>query len=564
MTAAQTIGDIASEPPLLNFNIASYLPRMAQTQPDRNAVIVSSSKNQDRTNYDALTFAQMESLSNRYANGFTRAGIRRSMRVLVMVKPGFDFVAIIFSLFKMGAVPVMIDPGMGAKRLLDCIRMVDPQAFVGIPLAHVARVLRSGAFKSVKINITVGKRWFWGGYSLQQLAKNADDLYDIDETQPSDIAAILFTSGSTGPAKGVVYEHGMFDAQVKMIQSHYHIEPGEIDLPAFPLFVLFSTAMGMTTVIPEMDPSHPAKVKPENIVRAILDHQVTSTFGSPAIWKKVAAHCVENNIKLPSLKRILIAGAPVPQAVIEQLHQVLAEGADVHTPYGATESLPVTSVAGRQIIGELSERSGRGEGTCVGEPLAGIDLRMIRITDDPIENWSNDLTVPDGEFGEIVVSGPVVTKEYYGLPNATSLAKIADGDRIWHRIGDIGYRDAEGRIWFCGRKAHRVVTSNGTMYSVCCESIFNEHTDVERTALVGLGPLGQQEPVIIIQPEPTRLLTGTRMIAFRDEMLEWAKKSDLTRRINKIIFRDSLPVDIRHNAKINREELAQWAAKQPV
>lgn len=546
------------------FNIASYLPRMANELPDQLAVVIPQSrKNVGQANYTSMTFAEIEMYSNRCANGLTHAGFEPGMRVLVMVKPGFEFVGVIFALFKMGAVPVMIDPGMGVNRLLDCIRVVDPQAIVGIPLAHVVRVLKPSAFKSIRKIVTVGRRWFWGGPTLKQLTRSASDTFDIANTKRSDTAAILFTSGSTGPAKGVVYQHGMFDAQVRMIQSFYDIQPGEIDMPAFPIFVLFSIAMGMTAVIPEMDPSHPVKVDPKKIVTAIHDHQVTNTFGSPAIWKKVAAHCVENDIKLPSMRRILIAGAPVPFEVIHQLHQVLKPDADVHTPYGATESLPVSSISGRELIGELCERSRKGAGICVGKPVAGVDLQIIRITDDPISIWMDDLRVPDGEFGEIVVAGPMATIQYYGLPDANSLAKIADGDRIWHRIGDIGYRDREGRIWFCGRKAHRVITESGTMYSVCCEAIFNEHPDVQRSALVGIGPKNHQQPVIIIEPEPGRLQTGTRAASFIDEMLKLAKTSELTRSINKVFLREQLPVDIRHNAKINREELAIWASQQP-
>ena len=303
ISATQIEASIQQKEPTELFNIASYLPSMAKESPDQLAVVIPQSrKNVGLAKYTSMTFAEMEVYSNRCANGLTHAGFEPGIRVLVMVKPGFDFVGVIFALFKMGAVPVMIDPGMGVNRLLDCIRMVDPQAIVGIPLAHVVRVLKPSAFKSIRKIVTVGRRWFWGGTTLKQLTRNASSTFDIVNTKRSDTAAILFTSGSTGPAKGVVYQHGMFDAQVRMIQAFYDIQSGEIDMPAFPIFVLFSIAMGMTAVIPEMDPSHPVKVDPKNIVSAIHDHQVTNTFGSPAIWKKVAAHCVENDIKLPSMR----------------------------------------------------------------------------------------------------------------------------------------------------------------------------------------------------------------------------------------------------------------------
>jgi len=238
----------------------------------------------------------------------------------------------------------------------------------------------------------------------------------------------------------------------------------------------------------------------------------------------------------------------------------LTNDADVHTPYGATEALPVSSIGGREVLGGCSERSRNGAGTCVGRPLPGVDLRFIRITETPIAQWSDGLLVPDGEVGEIVVSGRVVTREYSGCKEATASAKIWDGDRVWHRMGDVGYRDAQGRIWFCGRKAHRVETERETMFSVPCEAIFNEHPDVARCALVGVGPHGRQKPLIIIEPETHRYPTRSREPVFRGELLCLARGSELTRSIKDILFYQDLPVDVRHNAKINREKLSEWAA----
>lgn len=533
---------------------------MASMVGDRPGVIVTASRDSaGKPRYARLTFAELEVLSNRYANGLAGYGLERGMRVLLMVRPGFDFVALVFALFKLGTVPVMIDPGMGARRLLECIRQVDLHAFVGVPLAHLMRVLRPGSFRAVKKVVTVGRRWLWGGPTLAQLARGSGESFEPVPTRASDTAAILFTSGSTGPAKGVVYEHGMFDAQVRLIQARYGIEAGEVDLPAFPLFALFSTAMGMTSVIPDMDPSRPAQVNPAHIVEAIRDHGVTSTFGSPAIWKRVAEYCVARRVTLPSLKRILVAGAPVPSGVIEQLHRVLSADADVYTPYGATESLPVASISGRELFDGLVQETRYGKGFCVGHAIDGVAVRVMAISDEPIARWSDDLIVSEGAIGEFVVSGPVVTKAYFGLPEATAAAKIVDGDRVWHRIGDVGYRDDAGRLWFCGRKAHRVVTGTGTMYSVCCEAIFNEHPEVHRSALVGVGPRGSQVPVIVVEPLPGKFPTRARLASMREELLALGNACPETVAIRHVLFHKSFPVDVRHNAKINREQLATWA-----
>lgn len=548
-------------------NVALHLPGMAHQVPDQPAIILAAGRGTGkRARHAQLTFRELEARSNRYADGLTQAGIERGTRVLVMVRPGLEFIGLIFAMFKMGAVPILIDPGMGAGRLLECIRSARPEALVGVPLAHAVRVLRPGPFRTVKHVVTVGRRWFWGGPTLRGLADRASSDFEPVPTRPDETAAILFTSGSTGPAKGVVYEHGMFDAQVRAIRAHYGIEPGEIDLPAFPLFALFSTAMGMTCVIPEMDPSRPARVDPAKIVEAVRDHGVTNTFGSPAIWERVSRYCVARGITLPTLRRVLIAGAPVSGRLIERMHRVVNASADVHTPYGATEALPVTSISGREVArssSDVESRSGwRGGGICVGRPLPGITLRLIRITDEPIQTWSDDLRVADGQTGEIVVRGNVVTKEYDGLPEATALAKIQEGATIWHRIGDVGYLDGQGRLWFCGRKTHRVTTAHGTMYTVPCEAIFNEHADVYRSALVGVGPDGRQDPVIVVEPEAGRFPSARREASWREELLELGRSNERTRSIERVLFHRTFPVDVRHNAKIDREALALWAAER--
>lgn len=560
MVVEQELATKAS--PGLTCNIAAHLPRMAQLIPDQPAVVIGrKSTGSAKGRYEQLTFAELESLSNRYANALVVRGFEPGGRVLVMIRPGFDFIAVTFALFKIGAVPVMIDPGMGLRRMFDCLRSVDIHGFVGIPLAHVMRGLRPEVFRSVRAMVTVAAHGLPGAASLSRIASRCDDRFDLLRTAPTDTAAILFTSGSTGPAKGVVYEHGMFDAQVRMIQSCYGIEPGEIDLPAFPLFALFSTAMGMTSVIPPMDPSRPGRADPAKIVRTLLDWNVTSTFGSPAVWKKVAAYGSAAGAKLPSLRRILIAGAPVPPATIAALHRMLSPDADVFTPYGATESLPVSSIGGREILADCADRTRRGAGICVGRELAEVDVKIIRVVDEPIETWTDGLVVPEGELGEIVVAGPMVTRHYFGHPRADALSKIIDGDRVWHRIGDVGYRDTEGRLWFCGRKSQRVVTPTGTLYADQCEAIFNEHPDVHRSALVGIGERGRQKPVLIVEPRARRK-SATEKSKWKAELLALARENPRTRDMTAVLFHRDLPVDVRHNAKIHRETLAAWAARR--
>ncbi|MGD9308836.1 MAG: fatty acid CoA ligase family protein [Desulfosarcina sp.] len=543
------------------INVATYLRTMARIQSYQRAVVCPCGRDsQGRVAYTHLTFRQLDIESDRLAQGLKGSGVSRGVRTILMVKPSLDFFALVFALFKVGAVPVVVDPGMGVSRMLNCLKESRAQALIGIPAAHVLRTLAPKYFTSVNTFITVGKRWFWGGRTLNQMRSRQWEPFRMADTRADEIAAILFTTGSTGPAKGVVYTHGVFDAQVRNIRAQFGISPGEIDLPTFPLFALFDPALGMTAIIPDMDPTKPARVNPERIVEAIANHGVTNMFASPALLNRVGRYGKQKGITLPTLKRVISAGAPAAPANIEQFSSMLTQGAQIHTGYGATEAMPVSSFGSDEILGETRVLSEQGYGMCVGQPITGIDVRIIRISDGPIAQWTDELCVPGGETGEIVVSGDQVTRGYFERPRDDALAKIKDGDTFWHRMGDLGWLDKKGRIWFCGRKGHRVVTAKKNLYTIPCEAIFNNHPRVFRSALVGIGPKGRQCPVICIELDPEDNGRGKKRL--RQELLDLAKASPLTESIDTLLFHRAFPVDIRHNSKIFREKLAVWAQKK--
>ena len=515
-----------------------------------------------RVTYAHLTFAQLERESDRLAGGLDNAGITRGTRTILMVKPGLEFFLLTFALFKVGAVPVVVDPGMGLQRMLSCLQESRAEAFVGISKAHVLRLLYPRFFRTVRTWVTVGRRWFWGGPTLLELMRRPWEAYPAADTTADETAAILFTTGSTGPAKGVVYTHGIFDAQIRHIQAHFQITPDEIDLPTFPLFALFDPALGMTAVIPDMDPTRPAMVNPVRIIEAIENHGVTNMFASPALLNRVGRYGARRGLRLPSLKRVVSAGAPVLPDNIERYAGMLCGEAEIHTPYGATEAVPIISIGSDEILGETRQLSEKGFGTCVGRPLEGLSVRIIRISDEPIAEWSEDLAVPQGDIGEIAVKGDLVTRHYYERPEADALAKITDGEGFWHRMGDLGWMDTKSRIWFCGRKSHRVITPDETLFTIPCEAIFNRHPAVFRSALVGAGQRHHQTPVICIELEKNTPKSGQEEL--RRQLLEIARENPLTRNIETILFHPGFPVDIRHNSKIFREQLAQWAEGQVV
>lgn len=545
-------------------NVAQHLCHMAQQQPYKRAVVCPAGRDGNgRISYAHMTFEQLDRESDRIAHGFESVGITRGTRTILMLKPSLDFFAVTFAFFKLGAVPVVVDPGMGLRRMLICLKESRPQALIGIPAAHILRVIGRNYFTTLKTWITVGRRLFWSGPTLRQLQKRDYRPFKPVKTGKDETAAILFTTGSTGPAKGVVYTHGIFDAQVRHIQTHFEITPDEIDLPTFPLFALFDPALGMTAIIPEMDPTKPAQVNPLKIFEPIINHGVTNMFASPALLNRVGRYAAPKGLKLPSLKRVVSAGAPVAPIIIERFASLLENGAEIHTPYGATEAVPIISIGSREILSETKKFSEQGYGMCVGRPLNGLDVEIIRISDAPIQKWSSDLAVQTGEVGEIVVKGDLVTAQYFERPEANTLAKIVErtpaGVHTWHRMGDLGWRDAKGRIWFCGRKNQRVITTKGTLYTIPCEAIFNNHPAVFRSALVGVKDPPDQLPVICIELEKKLVVTKK---SIQRELLEIAHNSELTKTIKNLLFIKSFPVDIRHNSKIFREKLKLLAEKK--
>jgi len=485
------------------------------------------------------------------------------MKLVLFVPFSTEFIAWTFGLLKAGATVVLIDPGMGRSNIFQCLAEVRPDGFVAIRRVQWIRRLLHRRFREARFNVTVDKLDTQATLAVSQHTPTA--LPRVDSSDP---AAIIFTSGSTGSPKGVLYEHGMFAAQVELIQRFYGVKPGEIDLPGFPLFGLFNAAMGVTTVIPQMNPLRPANVDARRIIGAIEQQQVTQAFGSPAFWNRVGRYCEDHNQQLPGLKRALSAGGPAPVHVVERMSRVLTgSGADLFTPYGATECLPVASIGGREVLDRAAAMTRAGAGTCVGRAFPSVEIAIIEATDGPVRSIEEARRLPVGEIGEIVVRSPSATREYYLRPEGTELAKIRDSDGpavgrpdFWHRMGDVGYLDAEGLLWFCGRKAHIVHTESGPMYSVCCEGIFDAHPGVYRSALVGIGKQGRQTPVLIVEPErsPGDGIRRRRLLI--EPLLELAASNDLTERIKSVLLHPSLPVDTRHNVKINRELLAKWAA----
>ncbi|MEM7455398.1 MAG: fatty acid CoA ligase family protein [Planctomycetota bacterium] len=535
--------------------------------------------------YDRITFAELESRSNRIANALMEAGIKPGTRLALMIPPGIDFVAHVFGMFKAGVIVILIDPGMGRKNMVQCLSAAEPEGIVGIALAQVARFLFRSRFPDCKNNFVVGKSWWPGCKSLDSLQKRAGSTLKPIGTVREDAAAIIFTTGSTGPPKGVLYRHRIFIEQARQIRDYFDIRPGTVDVSGFPLFALFNTAMGTTTVFPEMDATRPAQIHPPNLIDAVYQFEADQSFGSPALWNTVSRYLEDNGLKLESIKRILSAGAPVPPHVLERIKSVISPEGEAFTPYGATESLPVACNSALSVLTETGELTATGHGTCVGHRFEDMNWKVIEISEDPIANLSQAKELPAGEIGELIVSGVVVTDRYVTRTDANAEHKIGENcdldfsteptsspmidgsedQRIWHRMGDVGYFDESGRFWFCGRKSHRVQTSRGVLFTIRCEGIINSHPAVYRSALVGVRKSGDEHehPVVVVETWPEkRPQTEPEEQRLIEELRDLARRYEVTSTLNDFLLNDSLPVDIRHNSKIFREQLRTWAAER--
>ena len=499
--------------------------------------------------WETVTFRQLFERSEQLTRGLASLNLHAGQRAALLSPPSVDFFALCFALLKTGIVPVMVDPAIGLANVTACINESQPEIFIGNTLTHALRKIYGWGKGSVKHNISIS--------SVERLTFNVQRYpspipnYQLPLTNP---AAIIYTSGSTGIPKGAIYTHENFAAQLDMLTATFDIRANEIDLPAFPLFALIDVLLGVTSVIPDMRFPPPAKVDPAKVTDAIRRFHVTNMFASPIMLDHVAGYALARGLGLPSLKRVITAGAPAPVTVLEQTARLLPD-ASIFGIYGATESLPIAVIDNKEILEETRHLSAKGAGVRIGKPVDGAVVRIIRISDSAIPRWDDSLELPANEVGEITVKGKAVTKEYIARADANRLAKIDDHSETVHRMGDLGYFDERGRLWYCGRKSHRVETRHGTFFTEQIEGIFNSHPLVYRTALVGVN----NEPILWAELEPHARRMDKESI--QRELLALAKNHPQAAHIKTFLFAKKFPTDVRHNSKIIREKLTRNAEK---
>lgn len=521
----------------------------------------------DQVRYGHTSFKDLQDRIFKYERGLTELGLVQGDRVLMLVPPGVEFLALTYAVMGRGATPVFVDPGMGRENLMKCIKEIDPQVLIGSPRAQLLRVKKREIMPSLKFHITASDWIYTGGPRLGYLKRFSSK--PLPRVEVPSAAFIAFTSGATGKPKGVVYTNQMLSSQLKLLREEFGLESGKKDMPLLPIFSLFSLANGICSVFPNIDPSKPLSLQPERIVRIVNDLEVNYSFGSPTLWNKIAEYVIRSGESLGSLGKIFMAGAPVSDLVRSRVKELLvnnkdtngqAISKDVYTPYGATEALPVTLCpavdypekieAAKSDIEEL-----KIQGQFVGRAVSIVDLKVVEI----LENNNNKVSeLPAYRIGEIIVSGPNISLNYYKNPEADIKGKIDFEGKLWHRMGDLGYLDKNGGLYFCGRRAHSVNAPSGMYYSIPTEMIFNELPKVKRSALVDLGE--GQEPGVVIEPYPEHFPNSDEQRReFLKELEELGRSNLLTSKIRWYFFHPSFPVDARHNAKIYRDILGVWA-----
>ena len=497
-----------------------------------------------RGRWTTVTYAQLLELSNRFAAGLMSGGLAPNMRAALLTPPSVEFFALALALLKLGIVPIVVDPAVGLKNLGECLAEARPDIFIGNTLTHALRIIFGWGRDSIKYNPT-----------LPQLLTLHHLPPITDRSSLTTAAAVIYTSGSTGLPKGAVYTGANLSAQMDMLAGTFDISPDEIDLPAFPLYALIDVLLGVTSVIPDIRFPAPGRTDPEKVIQAIQQFKVTNMFASPVVLGILENYWSTSRPQadaLRSLKRIITAGAPASIALQEKFRRLLDDRTGLFGIYGATEALPIAGIESRELF-EVRQAAAQGAGVCLGKPVDGMTVRIIAISDAVIGHWQDSLAAGPGVVGEITVQGTAVTGSYLARGEADLLSKIKNGDGIIHRMGDVGYFDGQGRLWYCGRKSQRVILGDDVLFTEQIEGIFNTHPLVNRTALVGV----DQQPVLWI--EPARNADKDKI---RAGLAGLGRDHPQASRIRTYLFMKKFPTDVRHNSKIIREQLTLLAEKR--
>lgn len=546
------------------INIADKVLEIAEKFPSRIAVIEPDGfLSNGKRKYKRYTYSKLSYDVESIVPGLQDIGIKEGSKIVGMMPPSYEACVVALALQRVGAVAVMIDPTVGYLNVAERLSRVKPDGFAGVPKAHAGRVFFGWGNRFPKTAIVINGV-FPGAHTIASLRRKIPKEKYQPKVKPEDPAAILFTTGSTGPAKPTLYTQSNYNELYNVVNKSWRFEPDKeppVDLAIFPAFYLIALTAGGTMVVPPINfPEPPSKTNPKSMLKVINDCKVQTCFGSPVILENMARYAVKHQIKTPSLKRVIGGGAPIYESMNRALLEMMGSSGEVFSNYGATEAMPSTEMSGKEAIAETFALTDKGAGVCVGRPFDGVEIKIIDFSDKPITSIDNAVEMPQGQLGEIIVRGKHVTQSYYNEPESNLKNKIPDSTGQWHRLGDVGYIDDKNRLWVCGRISQRVKAADRPYFSLLAEPIFDTHPKVNKSGLVGVEKNGTEIPVICV--ELINDVPQEEQETIRTELIELAAKHNNTKGIETVLFIDKLPVDPRHNSKIERPKLAQWASRQ--
>ena len=501
----------------------------------------------EQKTHTSINFTDLLSKIHEYEKKFNTYQLEKGSKVIIAFKPNIDFVSYIFALFKCQLVPIFLDSGLPLKILLNSIDHINADAIICQRKTYLFSKIKKSSFKNIRYFFSPKLTLF-----KEQKIKNKEP-----QTLDSSIAAIVFTSGSTGFAKGVLYTHKMFLTQIEMIQKKYNIGAKDRDMSIFPLFSLFALCMQASTVILDIDFSRLLKNPVKKIINLINERNISLSFGSPTIWNKITDYCITNNKKISSIQTIIMAGCAVQNKLLKKIYdnQLIKKSGKIFITYGATESLPVTSIEGREALKYTEKKTTQGYGTCIGKIFNSInDIAITKYEQIENHNFNKKELLPINEIGEIIISGPIVSPQYYKLDKKGKIYQ--DDEKFWHYIGDMVYLDKNQYYWICGRKEDVFFYKQQAYYSVLIENIFNAHLKVFRAALIQIN----EKPIVIIELNNKNDYQNWAQI--KQQLFTMAKSYSISENITDFYFYKKFPVDIRHNAKIKRDILRKIFTKK--
>lgn len=546
------------------FNLAETVREVAAKYPERIAVIEPDGFAADgKRKYKHFTYAQLTKDAESLAPGLRELGINEGTRIVCMTPPSYEACVVGLALQRVGAFTLWIDPSVGYLNVAERLSRIKPEAFVGIPAAFFGRTVFGWGTRFSKKSIVING-FFPGAKTLASLYRNAPEKPEKPNVSPDAPCTVLYTTGSTGPAKPALYLHRNYVNVYRISHKSWRFDPGNnppVDMAVFPAFFFIAISAGGTMVVPpiKFPGETPAKAKPKALLEVINDCGVQSCFASPVLLENMARYAVENGIKTPTLTRVIGGGSPIFASVKRALLEMMGKDGQVFANYGATEALPSAEMGAQEALEETFPLTDKGAGICVGRPFEGVEVRIVRIVDGIINSIEETERLAVGEIGEIIVRSKHISPMYYLDDESTRKNKVSDTNGQWHRLGDSGYIDDKGRVWTCGRVGQRVKSKDGDVFPLLAEPIFDSHPQVHRSGLVGIAMNGSIEPVICVQLKPGH--SGTQK-DIRKQLLELATQYSATSIVKHVLFTEKLPVDPRHNSKIERPALAKWAAKK--